>query len=252
MTETIQATPKVCLITGASRGIGRAIALGLANNGFTVIGTATSSSGAEGIEEALSAIGATGMGAVLDVNDHAQGETLVGKITEQYGAVDVLVNNAGITEDTLLLRMKADQWERCINTNLSSIFPLTKACLRGMTKKRHGRIINISSVVAATGNPGQTNYAATKAGIIGFTKSLAHEVASRGITVNAIAPGFIETDMTDEIPEAYRTKLLEAIPQGRLGQPDDIFHAVEFLVSDGAGYITGQVLHVNGGMYMAS
>ena len=162
----------------------------------------------------------------------------------------MLINNAGVTEDNLLLRMKKSQWDNVVNTNLNAIFSLTKICLKGMTKKRFGRIISISSVVGATGNPGQTNYAATKAGMMGFTKSLAHEVASRGITVNAIAPGFIATDMTDEIPDAHKTKLIETIPQRRLGQPEDIAHAVEFLTSDGAGYITGQVLHVNGGMFM--
>ncbi len=251
MTEnTTEQSASVCLVTGASRGIGRAIALGLAHAGHTVIGTATSEKGADGISEALRSGGATGKGAVLDVNDLEQAEALVAEVIEQFGGIGVLVNNAGITEDTLLLRMKPEQWEKTIGTNLSAIFALTKACLKTMTKNRWGRIINISSVVAATGNPGQTNYAASKAGMIGFTKSLAQEVASRGITVNAVAPGFIETDMTSEIPEKHRARLIEAIPQGRLGTPDDIFHAVEYLISTGAAYVTGQVIHVNGGMYM--
>ena len=240
----------VSLVTGASRGIGKAVALRLAHLGYTVIGTATSDAGAKAITESIQSTGGKGRGAVLDVNNQTQGEDLISTITAELGSISVLINNAGVTEDNLLLRMKKSQWDNVVNTNLNAIFSLTKICLKGMTKKRFGRIINISSVVGATGNPGQTNYAATKAGMMGFTKSLAHEVASRGITVNAIAPGFIATDMTDEISDAHKSKLIETIPQRRLGQPEDIAHAVEFLTSDGAGYITGQVLHVNGGMFM--
>ncbi len=223
----------VSLVTGASRGIGKAVALRLAHLGYTVIGTATSDAGANAITESIKSIGGKGRGAVLDVTNQAQSEDLVSTITTEFGSISVLINNAGVTEDNLLLRMKKSQWDNVVNTNLNSIFSLTKICLKGMTKKRFGRIISISSVVGATGNPGQTNYAATKAGMMGFTKSLAHEVASRGITVNAIAPGFIATDMTDEIPDAHKTKLIETIPQRRLGQPEDIAHAVEFLTSDG-------------------
>jgi len=249
--EATTERPSVCLVTGASRGIGKAIALGLARQGHTVIGTATSEKGAEAITAAIQEMPGSGRGAVLDVNDHEKGEALVAAVSDEFGTISVLINNAGVTEDTLLLRMKPEQWEKTIGTNLASIFALTKACLKGMTKARWGRIINISSVVAATGNPGQTNYAASKAGMVGFTKSLAQEVASRGITVNAVAPGFIETDMTNEISESYRARLMDAIPQGRLGTPEDIFHAVNYLTSDGAAYVTGQVIHVNGGMYMS-
>ena len=234
---------QICLVTGASRGIGNAIATELAMRGHTVIGTGTSTAGAEKVTNDLRTAGAEGRGAVLEV---------IKDITDEFGPISVLVNNAGVTEDNLLMRMKPSQWERTLNTNLASVFALTKLCLKGMTKARYGRIINLSSVVGATGNAGQTNYAASKAGLIGFTKSLALEIASRGITVNAVAPGFIDTDMTSALGEDQRTKLLEAIPLARLGRADDISKAVAFLVSDDASYITGQVLHVNGGMHMSS
>ena len=243
---------QICLVTGASRGIGNAIAIELALRGHTVIGTGTSTAGAEKVTNDLRTAGAEGRGAVLEVNDPEQVESVIKDITDEFGPISVLVNNAGVTEDNLLMRMKPSQWERTLNTNLASVFALTKLCLKGMTKARYGRIINLSSVVGATGNAGQTNYAASKAGLIGFTKSLALEIASRGITVNAVAPGFIDTDMTSALGEEQRTKLLEAIPLARLGRADDISKAVAFLVSDDASYITGQVLHVNGGMHMSS
>lgn len=243
---------QICLVTGASRGIGNAIAIELAMRGHTVIGTGTSTAGAERVTNDLRTAGAEGRGAVLEVNDPEQVESVIKGITDEFGPISVLVNNAGVTEDNLLMRMKPSQWERTLNTNLASVFALTKLCLKGMTKARYGRIINLSSVVGATGNAGQTNYAASKAGLIGFTKSLALEIASRGITVNAVAPGFIDTDMTSALGEDQRTKLLEAIPLARLGRADDISKAVAFLVSDDASYITGQVLHVNGGMHMSS
>ena len=243
---------QICLITGASRGIGKAIALELATQGHTVIGTGTSPASAENVTTDLRAARAQGRGAVLDVNDLQQIESVVNEITDEFGPISVLVNNAGVTEDNLLMRMKPSQWEKTLNTNLAAVFALTKLCLKGMTKARYGRIINLSSVVGATGNAGQTNYAASKAGLIGFTKSLALEIASRGITVNAVAPGFIDTDMTSALAEEQRSKLLEAIPLARLGRAEDISKAVAFLVSDDASYITGQVLHVNGGMHMSS
>ena len=243
---------QICLVTGASRGIGKAIALQLATQGHTVIGTGTSPASAENVTTDLRAARAQGRGAVLDVNDLQQIESVVNEITDEFGPISVLVNNAGVTEDNLLMRMKPSQWEKTLNTNLAAVFALTKLCLKGMTKARYGRIINLSSVVGATGNAGQTNYAASKAGLIGFTKSLALEIASRGITVNAVAPGFIDTDMTSALAEEQRSKLLEAIPLARLGRAEDISKAVAFLVSDDASYITGQVLHVNGGMHMSS
>ena len=243
---------QICLVTGASRGIGNAIAIELAMRGHTVIGTGTSTTGAEKVTNDLRTAGAEGRGAVLEVNDPEQVESVIKDITDEFGPISVLVNNAGVTEDNLLMRMKPSQWQRTLNTNLASVFALTKLCLKGMTRARYGRIINLSSVVGATGNAGQTNYAASKAGLIGFTKSLALEIASRGITVNAVAPGFIDTDMTSALPENQRTKLLEAIPLARLGRAEDISKAVAFLVSDDASYITGQVLHVNGGMHMSS
>lgn len=243
---------QICLVTGASRGIGNAIALELAMKGHTVIGTGTSPAGADKVTSDLSAARAQGRGAVLDVNDPEQIESVIKEITDEFGSISVLVNNAGVTEDNLLMRMKPSQWEKTLNTNLASVFALTKMCLKGMTKARYGRIINVSSVVGATGNAGQTNYAASKAGLIGFTKSLALEIASRGITVNAVAPGFIDTDMTSALTEDQRAKLLEAIPLARLGGAEDISKAVAFLISDDASYITGQVLHVNGGMHMSS
>ena len=243
---------QICLVTGASRGIGKAIALELATQGHTVIGTGTSPASAENVTTDLRAARAQGRGAVLDVNDLQQIESVVNEITDEFGPISVLVNNAGVTEDNLLMRMKPSQWEKTLNTNLAAVFALTKLCLKGMTKARYGRIINLSSVVGATGNAGQTNYAASKAGLIGFTKSLALEIASRGITVNAVAPGFIDTDMTSALAEEQRSKLLQAIPLARLGRAEDISKAVAFLVSDDVSYITGQVLHVNGGMHMAS
>ena len=242
-------TAKIALVTGASRGIGRAIALQLARDGFTVVGTATTEAGADRITAAIREAG-EGTGMVLDVTDAGQVQDVVAHINESFGPPLVLVNNAGITRDNLLMRMKDEEWASIIDTNLTSVYRLSKACLRGMMKARWGRIVNIGSVVGATGNAGQANYAAAKAGMVGFTKSLAKEVGSRGITVNTVAPGFIDTDMTRELPEAQRQALLEAIPLGRLGEAEEIAHAVSFLCSDRAGYITGETLHVNGGMYM--
>ena len=244
--------PKVCLVTGASRGIGRGIALELVELGYTVVGTATTETGASAFEALLAENKGRGRGVVLDVTKPEMVQEVVAGVARDLGAITILINKAGITRDNLLLRMKDAQWDECIDANLRSVFTVSKCCLRGMTKARYGRIINISSVVGATGNAGQSNYAATKAGIIGFTKSLALEVASRSITVNAVAPGFIQTDMTAELTEEQKNRLLQAIPQGRLGQPSDVAKAVGFLVSDAASYITGQVLHVNGGMHMSS
>ncbi len=241
---------QVCLVTGASRGIGRAIALALGAEGATVVGTATSSAGAGAIDEALSAASVEGAGMVVDVADGAAVDALVEEITSRYGAVQVLVNNAGITRDNLLMRMKESEWDEIMDTNLKSLYRVTKACVRPMTKARYGRIVNIGSVVAATGNAGQTNYAASKAGMLGFTRSLAHELAGRNILVNAVAPGFIETDMTAALPEAQKDKLLGAVPMGRLGLPGEIAAVVTFLVSPAASYVTGQTIHVNGGMFM--
>ncbi|OAX57841.1 3-oxoacyl-ACP reductase FabG [Xanthomonas graminis] len=238
----------VALVTGASRGIGAAIADTLAAQGATVIGTATSASGAQAIGARLAAHG--GHGRALDVTDPAAVEALIEAIGKEFGAVSILVNNAGITRDNLLMRMKEEDWQAIIDTNLTSVFRTSKAVLRGMMKARKGRIVNIASVVGVTGNPGQANYAAAKAGIIAFSKSMAKEIGSRGITVNVVAPGFIDTDMTKALPEAQRTALLAQIALGQLGQPADIANAVAFLVGPGAGYITGETLHVNGGMYM--
>jgi len=242
---------QIALVTGASRGIGAAIALELAKQGATVIGTATSAQGAENISQVLSQAGAKGIGMALDVNDVAQVEATLKAISEQFGDVSILVNNAGITRDTLLMRMKDVDWDDVISTNLKSVFRMSQAVLRPMMKARQGRIINISSVVGHMGNAGQTNYAAAKAGMAGFTKSLASEVGSRGITVNCVAPGFIDTDMTRELPEEHKAKLLERIPLGRLGRVEDIAAAVSFLASPNAGYISGETIHVNGAMYMA-
>jgi len=239
----------VALVTGASRGIGAAIASRLSIDGARVIGTATTAQGALRISEALSAYG--GRGAVLDVTSQDSIDALISDIESHEGAIGILCNNAGITRDTLLLRMKPEDWDAVMQTNLASVFRLSKAVLRGMMKARTGRIISIASIVGLTGNPGQANYAAAKAGIIGFTKSLAREVGSRNITANVIAPGFIDTDMTRALTEAQRTNLSGQVPLGRLGQPDDIAAAVSFLASTGASYITGETLHVNGGMYMA-
>ncbi len=242
---------EVALVTGASRGIGRAIALALAKHGATVIGTATTSEGAQGIGSALSESGGKGRGVVLNVTDAAAIDRLMTDIEGKEGTPGIVVNNAGITRDGLLLRMKAEDWQAIIDTNLSSVFRMSKACLRGMMKLRRGRIINIASVVAVTGNAGQANYAAAKAGIIGFSKSMAREVGSRGITVNVVAPGFIDTDMTRALNEDQRKALLQPIALGRLGSVEDVAAAVVFLASPGAAYITGETLHVNGGMYMA-
>jgi 3-oxoacyl-[acyl-carrier protein] reductase len=241
---------EIALVTGASRGIGKAIAAVLGNKGAAVIGTATSASGAQGIADTFSANGTRGAGKVLNVTDPDSVAALMKAIQEEFGAPTILVNNAGITRDNLLMRMKDDEWDDVIETNLTSAFRMSKACLRGMMKARHGRIVTITSVIAATGNPGQANYAATKAGVIGFTKSLAREIGSRGITVNAVAPGFIDTDMTRELPEAQQQALLAQIPLGRLGAVEDIANAVAFLSSADAAYITGETIHVNGGMYM--
>jgi 3-oxoacyl-[acyl-carrier protein] reductase len=241
---------EIALVTGASRGIGLAIALELGRRGATVVGTATSTGGAEAIGKALADQGVAGRGAVLNVTDNASIEALLKDMDANGGMPTILVNNAGITRDNLLLRMSEEEWHAILDTNLTSVYRMTKACLRPMTKARKGRIITISSVVGATGNPGQVNYAAAKAGIVGFTKALAREVGSRQITVNAVAPGFIDTDMTRALPEAARTALLGQIPLGRLGSPADIAAAVAFLASPAAGYITGTTLHVNGGMFM--
>ena len=241
---------QVAIVTGASRGIGRAIALELARQGATVIGTATSESGAAGISDALAQAGGKGRGAVLNVNDAAAADAFIDATVKEFGGLNVLVNNAGITKDQLAMRMKDDEFDAVIDTNLRAVFRLSRAVLRPMTKARGGRIINITSVVGSSGNPGQANYAAAKAGVAGMTRALAREIGSRGITVNCIAPGFIDTDMTKVLPEEQRTALTAQIPLGRLGSPDDIAHAVAFLASPFAGYITGTTLHVNGGMYM--
>jgi len=241
---------RVALVTGASRGIGQAILHALGRAGYLVVGTATSESGAEAIGTALVEAGLKGEGLMLNVNDAAQVDTAIDGILGRHGRIDILVNNAGITRDNLLMRMKDEEWTAIIDTNLTSVFRLSRAVLRPMMKARFGRIVSIASVVGASGNAGQTNYAAAKAGMIGFSKSLAQEVGSRGITVNCVAPGFIDTDMTRALPEVARNKLMERIPLGKLGTPEDIAHAVVFLASDGAGYITGGTLHVNGGMYM--
>lgn len=241
---------RIALVTGASRGIGREVALELGRQGATVIGTATSDKGAEAIGATLDDAGIAGGGRCLDVTEPGAIDSLVKAVTAEYGAITILVNNAGITRDNLLMRMKDAEWTDVLETNLTAIFRLSRACLRGMMKARGGRIINIASVVGATGNPGQANYAAAKAGIGGLARSLAHEVGSRGITVNTIAPGFIDTDMTRALPDDQRQALLGRIAAERFGEPAEIAHACAFLASPRAGYITGQTLHVNGGMYM--
>lgn len=241
---------QIALVTGASRGIGAAIADQLGSEGATVIGTATTQSGADKIGERLQQQQISGRGLVLNVTDREQISATIEAIGKEVGAISILVNNAGITRDNLLMRMKEDQWDEVIQTNLSALFHTSKACLRGMIKAKSGRIINIASVVGVTGNPGQSNYAAAKAGIIGFGKSLARELGSRNITVNTVAPGFIVSDMTDALPEAQRESLLREIALGRLGDPRDIAHAVSYLASEKASYVTGQTLHINGGMYM--
>jgi 3-oxoacyl-[acyl-carrier protein] reductase len=239
---------QVALVTGASRGIGRAIATALAREGFAVVGTATSDAGAAAIDAELAPLG--GQGARLDVNDAAAVESTVESIVKTRGGLHVLVNNAGITRDTLAMRMKDDDWDAVVDTNLKAVFRCCRAVLRPMMKQRFGRIVSITSVVGAAGNPGQANYAAAKAGVAGMTRSLARELGSRNITVNCIAPGFIATDMTAALPEVQKTALLQQIPLGRLGTPEEIAHAVAFLASPLAGYITGSELHVNGGMFM--
>lgn len=244
-------TNQIALVTGASRGIGAAIAQELGKQGATVIGTATSAGGAENINSNLKTSGIAGMGIALDVNDAAQIEAVLAEITSKFGEITILVNNAGITRDTLLMRMKAEDWDAVISTNLTSVYRMSQAVLRPMMKVRTGRIISISSVVGHMGNAGQTNYAAAKAGMTGFTKSLAAEVGSRNITVNCVAPGFIDTDMTAELPEAIKTKMLENVPLGRLGNVNEIAATVAFLASPSAAYITGETIHVNGGMYSA-
>ena len=240
-------TKQIALVTGASRGIGRAIAEMLADQGYFVVGTATTEHGADAISSYLTE---QGIGLKLDVADPQSVTQVVKLINDEYGAPTILVNNAGITRDNLLLRMKDEEWDDIINTNLTSIFRMSKALLRGMMKAKTGRIINISSVVGSTGNAGQANYAAAKSGMIGFTKSMAKEVGSRNITVNCVAPGFIDTDMTREMPEDNKNALLASIPLGRLGEASEIAHAVTFLASAGAAYITGETIHVNGGMFM--
>lgn len=243
-------TQRVALVTGASRGIGCAIALRLAEAGKTVIGTATTESGAESIAKALAERGFPGGGLALNVTDPASIAGVLKQIGETWGEPLILVNNAAITRDNLLMRMKDEEWDSILDTNLTSVYRMSKACLRAMTKERFGRIVNITSVVGQTGNAGQTNYAAAKAGVIGFTKSLAKEIGSRNVTVNAVAPGFIDTDMTRALPDAHKQALLGAIPLGRLGAAEEVAHAVAFLCSEEAAYITGETLNVNGGMYM--
>lgn len=241
---------EIALVTGASRGIGAAIADTLGNSGATVVGTATSEAGAAAISDRFAAAGIKGVGMVLNVADPDSVASVIKQIGSDFSAPTILVNNAGITRDNLMLRMKDEEWADIIETNLTSIFRVSKACLRGMMKAQKGRIISVGSVVGSTGNPGQANYAAAKAGMVGFTKSLAREIGSRNITVNTVAPGFIETDMTNELPDEQRKALLSGIPLGRLGSPDEIAKAVLFLASGDASYITGETLHVNGGMYM--
>ena len=240
---------QIALVTGASRGIGRAIALALADAGAKVIGTATSEAGAASITEALSSKG--GQGRVLNVRDAAASEALIDAIAKEVGPISILVNNAGVTRDNLLLRMKDEEWSDVLDTDLSAVFRLSRAVIRSMMKARYGRIVSVGSVVGTMGNAGQANYCAAKAGLIGFSKALAKEIGSRGITVNVVAPGFIDTDMTKALPEAARTALLSQVPAARLGSPDDIAAAVLFLASKQAAYITGETLHVNGGLHMA-
>ena len=242
---------KVVLVTGASRGIGAAIADTLGESGYTVIGTATTTSGADSISQRFVAKGILGAGMPLNVTDPDSISALLQSVVENFGAPTVLVNNAGITKDNILMRMKEDEWLDVINTNLNAVFRLSKACVRPMTKARWGRIVNISSVVGSMGNGGQSNYSATKAGVEGFSRALAKELGSRSITVNTVAPGFIDTDMTKDLPDANKEVLLGQIPLARLGAPEEIAAVVKFLVSDAAGYITGETIHVNGGMYMS-
>ncbi|MBS0436810.1 MAG: 3-oxoacyl-ACP reductase FabG [Proteobacteria bacterium] len=249
MSEAVTTQGQIALVTGASRGIGRAIAMALAAQGMKVIGTATTEAGAAAIGEALAPQGGSGL--KLDVTDAAALDAAIDAIVKQHGGLHVLVNNAGITRDTLAMRMKDEDWDAVLDTNLKAVFRASRAAIRPMMKQRYGRIVNITSVVGASGNPGQANYAAAKAGVAGMTRALARELGSRGITVNCVAPGFIATDMTHSLPEAQKAALLASIPLGRLGSAEEIAHAVAFLASPGAGYVTGTELHVNGGMYMA-
>ena len=249
MSEVVTTQGQIALVTGASRGIGRAIAAALAAQGMKVIGTATTEAGAAAIGEALAARGGSGL--KLDVTDAAALDAAIDAIVKQHGGLHVLVNNAGITRDTLAMRMKDEDWDAVLDTNLKAVFRASRAAIRPTMKQRYGRIVNITSVVGASGNPGQANYAAAKAGVAGMTRALARELGSRGITVNCVAPGFIATDMTHSLPEAQKAALLASIPLGRLGSAEEIAHAVAFLASPGAGYVTGTELHVNGGMYMA-
>ena len=251
MNSLISLQGEVALVSGASRGIGRSIAELLGSAGATVVGTATSEKGAEAITAYLHEAGIAGKGMVLNVADKASIDTVVKAVGDEFGGISILVNNAGITRDNLLMRMKDDEWDDIINTNLTSVYRMSKACLRSMTKAKKGRIISISSVVGASGNAGQTNYAAAKAGLVGFSKSLAREIGSRNVTVNVVAPGFIDTDMTRELSEDQRNNLLHGIPLGRLGQSAEIAGAVLFLASPLGAYVTGETIHVNGGMYMA-
>ena len=244
-------TDKIALVTGASRGIGQAIALQLGKDGFTVIGTSTTQSGAASITEYLGDAGIGGEGMVLNVTSSVSVTAVIKTISEKYAATLVLVNNAGITKDNILMRMKEDEWNDVVNTNLSSIFRLSKSCVRGMSKAKWGRIISISSVVGAMGNAGQSNYAATKAGMEGFSRSLAKELGSRNITINCVAPGFIDTDMTKELSEDNKNMMLAKIPLSRLGEPEEVAAVVAFLAGDGGAYVTGETIHVNGGMYMS-
>ena len=242
---------RVALVTGASRGIGRAIALALGASGATVVGTATTDSGAQNISDYLAEAGVKGAGLALNVTDAEQVQAVIKQIASDFGAPLVVVNNAGITRDNLMLRMKNDEWDSVIDTNLNSVFRVVKSCLKGMTKARWGRIINISSVVGSMGNAGQANYAATKAGVEGFSRAMARELGSRSVTVNTVAPGFIDTDMTSGLPDAQKDALLQQIPLARLGAPEEIAAVVDFLASEAGSYITGETIHVNGGMYMA-
>jgi 3-oxoacyl-[acyl-carrier protein] reductase len=251
MNSLITLEGEVALISGASRGIGRSIAEMLGKAGATVVGTATSEKGADAISAYLAEAGIKGKGMILNVADKASIDGVIKSVNDTFGGIGILVNNAGITRDNLLMRMKDEEWDDIISTNLTSVYRMSKACLRGMTKAKKGRIISISSVVGASGNPGQTNYAAAKAGLVGFSKSLAREIGSRNVTVNVVAPGFIDTDMTRELSEDQRSSLLQNIPLARLGQPAEIAGAVLFLASPLGAYITGETIHVNGGMYMA-
>ncbi len=242
---------KVALVTGATRGIGKAISLELGRQGVVVVGTATSERGAAAISEHLAEAGVSGKGVVLDVASQASVDATLEAVQAEFGAIAIVVNNAGITRDNILMRMKADEWDAVLNTNLTSIYRVVKGCLRGMTKARWGRVINVSSVVASMGNGGQCNYAAAKAGVEGFSRALAREVASRNITVNSVAPGFIDTDMTSGLAEEHKEKLKSQIPLNRLGAPEEVAAVVGFLASEAGGYVTGDTIHVNGGMYMA-